>query len=454
MPHQGQGRSLNNATALRHCIETLTREADFRQVRFRSDCSWTIRALVAAALYWAWSETGTLAGRWGHARGLTASGFGISSLGTACQPFLRLLTRWSDRLLSAVAASFRQLMAKELSRRFRVEGFIAFAVDGTRHETPRTAANERAFALNGAKKRDRSRGKKSQAALSKASSPQVNLTLLWHLGTGLPWAWKRAGSGVGERALLRELLQELPPKALLVADAGFTGYDLWGSILSAGHDLLVRVGSHVRLLSELGLQQGSSKDRVWLWPDNAMGLPLELRLIKTGSGTSTVWLVTTVLDRQRLPDDAVKKLYRQRWGIEVFYRTLKQKFERRKLRSRTPQHVYLELDWSLMALWALGLLALLNDRKVEPRKVSFSGLLGAVRTAMRDGSAIPKSGQRIEALLKKARIDDYKRGIKRSRNYPRKNKEPHGTGDPHISPATPDQRQRARKWFELFPLRA
>jgi len=89
MPHQGQGRSLNNASALRHCIETLTREADFRQVRFRSDCSWTIRALVAAALYWAWSETGTLTGRWGHARGLTASGFGISSLGTACQPFLR-----------------------------------------------------------------------------------------------------------------------------------------------------------------------------------------------------------------------------------------------------------------------------------------------------------------------------------------------------------------------------
>jgi hypothetical protein len=457
MPHRGQGRAAAevNASALRRCVEILLGDADFTQARFRSDCAWTARALAAAALYWAWSEARSLDERWRHARGLVASGFGIASLGVASQAFMRLLARWSGVLLGAVAASFRQRMEEDLGRRFRVAGFAPFAVDGTRHETPRTEANEAAFALDGARKRDRRMGKGSKAAAMKGSSPQINLAVLWHLALGLPWSWRRDGSGVGERTLLREMLGDLPAESLVVADAGFTGYDLWKAIVAAGHDLLVRVGGNVNLLADLDMTRArrGPKDRVWLWPEKGGGPPLELRLVRFGAGASTVWLVTTVLDKARLPDAALGELYRLRWGVEVFYRAGKQTFEKRKLRSRTPAHAYVELDWSLMGLWAVCLLALLEDPKAEPRRVSVAGLLKAVRAAMRDGSARPEEGRELFGMLKRARIDQYERGDKSSRDYPRKKREK-PPGDPHIRTATQDERRRARKWFDLLELKA
>ena len=55
------------------------------------------------------------------------------------------------------------------------DGWVAFAADGTRVELPRTVANEKAFGCAG---RDK-------------TGPQLQLTSLYHLGTGLPWAWPR-----------------------------------------------------------------------------------------------------------------------------------------------------------------------------------------------------------------------------------------------------------------------
>ena len=452
MPHQSRGRAATeiNAEALRRSTEILLDDAPFPQVHFRSDCPWTPRALVAAILYWVWSEARTLGERWKHAPNLVALGFGIAGLGSAYQPFIRLLVRWSDVLLLAVAKRFRERMQKDLRKRFRVEGFAAFAVDGTRHETPRTVSNEKAFALDGAKKRNRRKKPDSKADALKGSSPQIGLTLLWHLGLGLPWTWRRSGSGVGERTHLREMLGDLPKKSLIVGDAGFTGYELGKAIAAAGHDFLVRVGGNVKLLTGLGMTRGA-KDRVWLWPEQGEGPPLELRLVKIGQGAEAVWLVTTVLEPERLSDAAMGRLYRLRWGVEVYYRHSKQTFEKRKLRSRTAEHAYVELDWSLVGLWAVGLLALLEDPQVEPKKVSMSGLLKAVRSAMRDGSAVPTAGQDLFTMLGKARIDEYRRKSKRSRNYPRK-KVPKRIGDPHIRPATEEEKRKARKYFEIKQL--
>jgi IS4 transposase len=39
------------------------------------------------------------------------------------------------------------------------------------------------------------------------------------------------------------------------------------------------------------------------------------------------------MDSDKLSEEAAVDIYRRRWGIEVFFRTLKQTFDRRKLRS-------------------------------------------------------------------------------------------------------------------------
>jgi hypothetical protein len=99
----------------------------------------------------------------------------------------------------------------------------------------------------------RSPKKQSAAARhKKATSPQLWLTLLWHVGSGLPWAWRTGPSGASERDHLVAMVPELPAQALIVADAGFVGYDFWQTLLTAGHHFVIRVGANVRLVHQLG----------------------------------------------------------------------------------------------------------------------------------------------------------------------------------------------------------
>ena len=105
---------------------------------------------------------------------------------------------------------------------------MAVAVDGSRVECPRTQANQETLKCAGREK----------------TGPQLQLTALRHLGSGLLWDW-RVGPGVeSERSHLREMIDTLPVGALLVADAGFTGYDLFRAILDGGRHLLIRIGSN------------------------------------------------------------------------------------------------------------------------------------------------------------------------------------------------------------------
>jgi hypothetical protein len=43
-----------------------------------------------------------------------------------------------------------------------------------------------------------------------------------------------------------------PAQALLVAAAGFVGYELWQTLRAAGHHFVLRAGANVRLLRQLG----------------------------------------------------------------------------------------------------------------------------------------------------------------------------------------------------------
>ena len=55
--------------------------------------------------------------------------------------------------------------------------------------------------------------------------------------------------------------------------------------------------------------------------------PLVLRLIVIHNGKHPVYLVTSVLDQKELSERDVAKAYSLRWGIEVYYRHVKQTLE-------------------------------------------------------------------------------------------------------------------------------
>jgi hypothetical protein len=204
--------------------------------------------------------------------------------------------------------------------------------------------------------------------------------LLVHLGSMLPWAWRTGGVRQSERSLLRDALGDLPPNALLVADAGFTGYDLLCELRRRGVAVLVRVGRGVHLIRDLGSWRRDGKNIVYLWPnDQRRGQPLRLRLIRVGS----MYLITDVTDPRELSAKAAAELYRRRWGLEVTFRSLKQTLARRAVRSGTAAHARMELNWAIAGLWVLSLLgaAAIAAAGHPPHRLSIGATLTAVRAS-------------------------------------------------------------------------
>ncbi len=124
-------------------------------------------------------------------------------------------------------------MEHALATCWRVGGFVMFAVDGSRVDLPRTLRHEQTYAAS--RKRTKKKGQKKGKAVRRSSlatghsrksdSPQMWLTTMWHVGTGLPWEWRTGPSDSSERGHLLEMLAGWPAGALITADAGFVGYE-------------------------------------------------------------------------------------------------------------------------------------------------------------------------------------------------------------------------------------
>ena len=350
-------------------------------------------------------------------------------VGKTYQGFVQALRRHSDVLLERLTTHLRSQVQAVAGRHWRREGFCVLAVDGSQIDCPRTTAN-----LEGL-------GRRGKDPLR----PSLWLTMLWHVGTGLPWAWQIGKATVSEQVHLRQMLSLLPPQTLLLMDAGFVGYELLRQIQGAGHSFLVRVGSHRRLLRRLGYAAQETASTVYLWPEaHREGPPLVLRLICRGSGDGKVFLLTN-LSKEQLSKKQAGRLYRARWGIEVYYRTLKQTLERRKMLSGSPDLARLELAWTLMGLWLLGLLgvdALIQDGQ-SPTRLSMATALRVLREAVAGHLR-----RRLDRALAQAVKDEYHRDRpKTSRDWPDK-KHDSPPKAPKMRNATPAERQRAQRFCD------
>jgi hypothetical protein len=261
-----------------------------------------------------------------------------------------MLRKWHTELLLAIVPHVRVQMKEVLPGQWEIAGYVVFAGDGSRIELARTVSLEEAFSPARKKKPQNQKGRgrvrrgqtkkaarrraakqrraarqrraaqqqAAEAIAKKTNSPQMWLTLLWHVGSGLPWAWRSGPSESSERGHLEEMLLELPENSLITADAGFVGYDFWKAILDAGQHFVIRVGGNVRLLKQLGYARQHGQT-VYLWPDAAAKKkqpPLVLRLIVVHDGKAPVYLVTD-LNQTQLRDRQAATIYAARWGIEI-----------------------------------------------------------------------------------------------------------------------------------------
>jgi len=450
------------AQELSAAIQGLLSEVDGQKVQFRKDCGWAVVGLAAAALIWACSSKNTLTGRFQQAlkvaRGLGR--FGIPAK-TSYQAFMKMLVRWTGELRALLSSAFRRRMEQAFAKAFRIAGYLVLAGDGSKMQLARTRSNEARYSpaktrgqkgkkrrkADRARRRPRSRQARAQQARNKkADSPQMALTMLYHVGLRLPWDWRLGPSDTSERQHLREMIPQLPADALVTADCGFVGYEFWSDLLASGRAFVIRVGANVRLLRRLGVVR-ETKGTVYLWPDKAAKRrqkPLVLRLVELHDGRQPWYLVTSVLDRQQLSDKQVAEIYRRRWRIELFFRHFKQTFGRAKLRSHKAEHAECEAEWSLLGLWAVLLHAQTQLPNGTDGQLSVARVLRAFAQAIDEHWRRPEAGESLAELLSLATVDRYRRGNRTSRNYPRKKYES-PAGAPRLTNATRSQRQRARE---------
>ncbi len=158
--------------------------------------------------------------------------------------FEQALGTLPTRVLRATAAGLRRRLAQVLADRWECDGFVPLGCDGSRLACPRSEELEKRLVMFKKKKRRKKAKKAAQAAdaprprKTPASyaerTPQVWVTAVLHLGLEVLWSWRLGTGTASEREHLRQLIGTVPAHTLLVADAGYVGYELLLALHQAG----------------------------------------------------------------------------------------------------------------------------------------------------------------------------------------------------------------------------
>ena len=450
MPHQDQACSFSNdkSSHLLDVTQWLFSGIVFSK-KLHVKCSWSFGTLAMTALFWSWSRESTATERFLCAQRLTCHLQTAPKKATSPQAFMEILRRHTTYLVEILLSAFRIHMAS-IQERWETFGFVLLGVDGTDVSVARTASNQAAFTTNGKSKHQKRTRIKNQTAHQKKQKacPRILMTTLYHISLGLPWSWRLGSKSDNERSQLLSMLGELPKNAMIVGDAGFIGFEFLSAVLGSGAQLVVRVGSNVKLLKQLGRVRESG-GIVYIWPDWAMKKnhpPLKFRLVVLNDGRKPVYLITSVLNTKRISDQQVARIYSMRWEIELYHRNLKQTMGHRKLLSRSAENALVELQWIVLGYTAMMLYSVdeMVHRDIDIERLSPAKIILAFRQTARDYVHPIKTDQTLVDKIGQALKDQYQRSTsKQSRDYPRKRKRK-SPGIPSIVMANKLQKQKAK----------
>ena len=228
--------------------------------------------------------------------------------------------------------------------------------------------------------------------------PMMRLLAVFSLATGAMVAFAKASLKVSERPLFRALWDTLDPGDVVLADRGFCGYAEGWLLSQRGVDWVMR-NHQRRTVGVTPVRRIAKNDRIVLWhktkirpewmereqwrdmPDTMVVREITVQVDIPGFRTSTIVVVTSLLDEKEFAAGDFARLYRMRWMCELFLRDIKTTLGMDILRCKTPEMVHREL---LMHIIAYNLLravmanaAITGD--VQCFRLSFKTALSTVR---------------------------------------------------------------------------
>jgi hypothetical protein len=311
-------------------------------------CRWQIQPLLFVLCTMTWCSADSLPERFETARAFYVSLHDKRRRpGKTSSGFFKALCRLPVAALRVVAAAVRRRLLAYGCLLHSKGGWAVFGCDGTELACPRTAELEQRLGPTG--------GKPGELP----PVPQVFVSAMVHLRSGVLWSWFLGKGVANERLHLRALRKTLPASALVVADCGYQGYELASALSTAPKTaFLIRCSSLSALYIEEEVKPGWDDLVVQCWTLEAQKekkppVPLRLLRIKPKGGKHDVFVLTNVLEAKKLTLAQAEQFYRMRWGCEGFFRLYKRTVGKVKLLGRTVKEVHREAEGSLLAVQLL-----------------------------------------------------------------------------------------------------
>jgi hypothetical protein len=184
--------------------------------------------------------------------------------------------------------------------------------------------------------------------------PQGLLEVIIKRGTGQIHSFKLANRHTSELELFYEMIDEVPPKSIMLVDDLYNCFEIISKCHRKGIELVMpakrrrnyEVVETVAPGDEIIRIKTPKKRSKWLKNNEDPGTFLLRRITcKSPEGKEYV-LNTTVLDK-KISKDEIQTLYLTRWDIEIGIREIKTIMDVNILRSKTPEMALKELTVSL-----------------------------------------------------------------------------------------------------------
>jgi hypothetical protein len=217
--------------------------------------------------------------------------------------------------------------------------------------------------------------------------PTAQMVGLFCLATGRRVRFALDTWKAHEIPLARQLVSWIPEGEIVLTDRGFCGWGFIALLQRKGVDVVMRAHQARRLKGPRMTWAKPQRPETWaksLWRE----LPAELavrivrfRVMVPGFRTEEVVLVTTLLDAQAYPDEALIALYRRRWAVELCFRDIKTTLGLDVLRCQSPELVEKEI-WLQVIAYNLVRALMLEaawTHGVALERLSFKGTVDTLR---------------------------------------------------------------------------
>ena len=300
--------------------------------------------------------------------------------GGYCQARARL----EDETLAQIGSHLADQLQRNTPRGHLWKGRAVKIIDGTGVSMPDTAANQKLWP-------------QSKEQKPGCGFPWLKLSGLFCLASGALLHFVIGNKHQHEASLARALFKLLAAGDILLADRGFCSFATLQAILGQGADAVLRLhqarpadfrrgrrlGRNERLVTWTKplqcLKHWDAQEFATLPPTLTLRL-LRYRIAVPGFRSEEVVLVTTLLDRQSYPLEALADLYFQRWNVELHFREIKTLLGMDVLRCLSPMMILKELAMHRIAynlVRALMQQASITHHVALPR-LSFKGSLDAL----------------------------------------------------------------------------